>query len=48
MSKDKTITITIKGGCVIEVTGLPDDCKLKIVDLDINETECYAGDEDNS
>ena len=35
--KDKTITIEVYGGCVTEVTGLPEGYDYEIIDHDHNE-----------
>tara|TARA_R100001377_G_C3187805_1_gene109290 strand:- start:551 stop:844 length:294 start_codon:yes stop_codon:yes gene_type:complete len=36
---DKTIKIYVEGGCVTEVTNLPDDFDYQIIDSDVQEEE---------
>ena len=39
MPADKTIKIEVYGGCVTEVTGLPEGCDYEIIDYDNIEAE---------
>jgi hypothetical protein len=38
----KKVIITVEGGCVTDVSGLPEDYDYEIVDMDVDEIGCYA------
>lgn len=37
--KDKTITVTMQGGLVADVDGIPPGCKVRVLDLDVEGME---------